>query len=162
VLEEPIELADMKLPSKAWLRFDLTPQQQYRTLLRCCAWFQPRGLAGEIYWCGLYPVHVMIFFRDAEGDQEPRGTELIASARESRTLSSPDGAAIDESRVCERLLQASVAVDVYGHLVPGANIAWVDRLDAKTSPQQNATPAQPEVKKPQMRAQCRRRKSLML
>jgi hypothetical protein len=38
-----------------------------------------------------------------------------------------------------------VTVDVYGHLVPGANIAWVDRLDAKTSPQQNATPAQPEA-----------------
>ena len=39
-----------------------------------------------------------------------------------------------------------VTVDVYGHLVPGANIAWVDRLNAKTSPQQNATPAQPEAK----------------
>ena len=40
-----------------------------------------------------------------------------------------------------------VTVDVYGHLVPGANIAWVDRLDAETSQQQNATPAQPEAKK---------------
>jgi integrase len=39
-----------------------------------------------------------------------------------------------------------VTVGVYGQLVPGANIAWVDRLDAKT-PQPNATPAQPESKK---------------
>jgi predicted DNA-binding transcriptional regulator AlpA len=33
-------------------------------------------------------------------------------------------------------------VDTYGHLIPGADIAWVDRLDSKTSPQQNATQAQ--------------------
>ena len=39
-----------------------------------------------------------------------------------------------------------VTVDVYGHLVPGANIAWVDRLDRERSLQQNATPAQPEAK----------------
>jgi len=36
----------------------------------------------------------------------------------------------------------SVTVDLYGHLVPSANIAWVDRLDTETSRQQNATPAQ--------------------
>ena len=34
-----------------------------------------------------------------------------------------------------------VTVDRYGHLIPGADIAWVDRLDVKTTPQQNATPA---------------------
>jgi hypothetical protein len=39
-----------------------------------------------------------------------------------------------------------VALDTYGHLIPGADIAWVDRLDVKTTPQQNATPAQPEIK----------------
>jgi uncharacterized protein YbjT (DUF2867 family)/uncharacterized protein YndB with AHSA1/START domain len=54
--------AEMKLPGEAWLQFNLTPQHHDRTLLRCCAWFQPRGLAGEIYWCGLYPVHALIFF----------------------------------------------------------------------------------------------------
>ena len=53
--------AEMKLPGDAWLQFDLTSQPQGHTLLRCCAWFHPRGLAGEIYWCGLYPVHAMIF-----------------------------------------------------------------------------------------------------
>ncbi|HEX7406993.1 MAG TPA: SDR family oxidoreductase [Candidatus Binatia bacterium] len=53
--------AEMKLPGEAWLQFNLASQPQGRTLLRCCAWFQPRGLAGEIYWCGLYPVHAMIF-----------------------------------------------------------------------------------------------------
>ena len=42
-----------------------------------------------------------------------------------------------------------VTVDTYGHLIPGANVSFVDRLDEvqkqeeKTTPQQNATPAQP-------------------
>jgi hypothetical protein len=35
-----------------------------------------------------------------------------------------------------------ITVDTYGHLIPGANIKWVDGLDRKPSPQQNATPAQ--------------------
>jgi integrase len=37
-----------------------------------------------------------------------------------------------------------VTVDVYGHLIPGANISFVDRLDSETTPRQNATPAQLE------------------
>jgi len=37
-----------------------------------------------------------------------------------------------------------VTVDTYGHLIPGADIAWVDRLDSETTPRQNATPAQLE------------------
>jgi hypothetical protein len=42
-----------------------------------------------------------------------------------------------------------VTVDIYGHLIPGANVACVDRLDTawtKTTPQPNATPAQPRDK----------------
>ena len=31
-----------------------------------------------------------------------------------------------------------ITVDVYGHLIPGANIAWVDRLDAETFQHQSA------------------------
>src|SRR5207253_5633533 len=37
-----------------------------------------------------------------------------------------------------------VTVDTYGHLIPGANVAFVDRLDSETTSQQNATPAQLE------------------
>jgi hypothetical protein len=33
-------------------------------------------------------------------------------------------------------------VDTYGHLIPGVEIALVDRLDVKTKPQQNAAPAE--------------------
>ncbi len=38
----------------------------------------------------------------------------------------------------------SVTVDTYGHLIPGADIAWVDKLDSGTSPQLSATQAQPD------------------
>ena len=35
-----------------------------------------------------------------------------------------------------------ITADVYGHLIPGANISYVDRLDSPTSPQQSAMPPQ--------------------
>ncbi|HKU25840.1 MAG TPA: SDR family oxidoreductase [Candidatus Sulfotelmatobacter sp.] len=53
--------AEMKVPGAAWLQFELRPERPGRTLLRCCAWFQPRGLFGEIYWYALYPIHLLIF-----------------------------------------------------------------------------------------------------
>ncbi len=43
-----------------------------------------------------------------------------------------------------------VAVDIYGHLIPGANIAWADALDTATSPQQSAT--QPPTESPTQEA----------
>jgi integrase len=38
-----------------------------------------------------------------------------------------------------------ITVDVYGHLIPGANIAFVDRLDGLTSPQESARHELPEA-----------------
>ncbi len=52
--------AEMKLLGRAWLQFALLPAASPGTLLRCCAWFEPRGIAGEIYWWLLYPIHVLI------------------------------------------------------------------------------------------------------
>ncbi len=53
--------AEMKVPGKAWLEFAVTPETACRTTLECRAWFQPRGLLGEIYWWGLYPIHLIVF-----------------------------------------------------------------------------------------------------
>jgi integrase len=55
-----------------------------------------------------------------------------------------DGASL--TYVKEQMGHSSIqiTVDTYGHLIPGADIAWVDRLDSRTSPQPNATQAQPE------------------
>ncbi len=50
-----------------------------------------------------------------------------------------DGASL--AYVKEQMGHSSIqiTVDTYGHLIPGANIAWVDRLDSKSSQQQSAT-----------------------
>lgn len=53
--------AEMKLPGRAWLQFILLAESRDRTLLSCYAWFEPRGLAGELYWALLYPIHLLIF-----------------------------------------------------------------------------------------------------
>ena len=42
----------------------------------------------------------------------------------------------------------SVTVDTYGHLVAGADIAWVDKLDSQANQQPAATQAQPEAFEP--------------
>jgi integrase len=54
-----------------------------------------------------------------------------------------DGASL--AYVKEQMGHSSIQItaDVYGHLIPGANVSWVDRLDSETSQKQNATPAQP-------------------
>ena len=36
-----------------------------------------------------------------------------------------------------------VTADIYAHLIPGANVEAIDRLDSETSPQPNATYTQP-------------------
>jgi len=39
-----------------------------------------------------------------------------------------------------------ITVDIYGHLIPGANISFVDRLDGVTSPRQSATQPQQSIR----------------
>jgi uncharacterized protein YbjT (DUF2867 family) len=53
--------ASMRMPGRAWLEFILAPAPHGKTLFRCCAWYEPRGLLGELYWWALYPVHILIF-----------------------------------------------------------------------------------------------------
>jgi uncharacterized protein YbjT (DUF2867 family) len=53
--------AEMKLPGRAWLQFILRAESRDCTRLGCYAWFEPRGLTGELYWALLYPIHVLIF-----------------------------------------------------------------------------------------------------
>lgn len=52
--------AEMKLPGRAWLQFEVMPDGAGSTI-RQTAVFEPRGLAGLLYWYALYPVHVLIF-----------------------------------------------------------------------------------------------------
>jgi hypothetical protein len=52
--------AEMKVPGRAWLQFEVKPHQE-RTLLLQTAFFAPKGLFGWLYWYGLYPIHAAIF-----------------------------------------------------------------------------------------------------
>src|SRR5205807_8191457 len=53
-----------------------------------------------------------------------------------------DGASLAYVRDQMGHSSVQVTVDTYGHLIPGADIAWVDRLDIKTAQQPSATRAQ--------------------
>ena len=53
--------AEMKVPGRAWLQFDVEPQGAQRAKLIQTAYFAPRGLGGLLYWYLLYPVHGLIF-----------------------------------------------------------------------------------------------------
>ncbi len=63
VYEPPHRLrlrAEMKLPGRAWLEFEVVPSE-YGSTIRQTAIFDPRGLAGLIYWYGIYPLHERVF-----------------------------------------------------------------------------------------------------
>ena len=52
--------AEMKLPGRAWLQFEIK-QEGGKTTLYQSAIFDPLGLWGLLYWYGLYPVHRIVF-----------------------------------------------------------------------------------------------------
>jgi uncharacterized protein YbjT (DUF2867 family) len=53
--------AEMRLPGRAWLEWTIRPIPGGRSELTQAALFEPRGLAGLLYWHALYPVHALIF-----------------------------------------------------------------------------------------------------
>ncbi|MGK7311045.1 MAG: SDR family oxidoreductase [Candidatus Longimicrobiales bacterium M2_2A_002] len=52
--------AEMKLPGRAWLQFEVNGDDDGSTI-RQTAIFDPVGLAGLVYWYGIYPIHSMVF-----------------------------------------------------------------------------------------------------
>ncbi len=53
--------AEMKLPGNAWLQFEAREAPDNTTHLEQTAAYDPRGLAGLLYWYALYPFHAWIF-----------------------------------------------------------------------------------------------------
>jgi uncharacterized protein YbjT (DUF2867 family) len=53
-------LAEMKVPGRAWLEFEVTPDGE-SSVVRQTAIFDPVGLSGQLYWYALYPVHQFVF-----------------------------------------------------------------------------------------------------
>lgn len=52
--------AEMKLPGRAWLEFEVEPSNG-RSTIKQTAVFEPVGLAGLLYWYAVYPLHSLIF-----------------------------------------------------------------------------------------------------
>jgi len=53
-------VAEMKLPGRAWLEFEVTGDRTSATI-RQTAIFDPVGLWGLVYWYALYPFHQLVF-----------------------------------------------------------------------------------------------------
>jgi len=54
--------AGLKLPGRGWLEFRIEPLDDgARSLIRQTATFDPRGIAGRLYWYGVLPLHALVF-----------------------------------------------------------------------------------------------------
>ncbi|MBW2541678.1 MAG: SDR family oxidoreductase [Deltaproteobacteria bacterium] len=52
--------AEMRLPGRAWLEFEVSEHGDI-SRIRQTAVFQPSGVAGLLYWYGIYPLHSLVF-----------------------------------------------------------------------------------------------------
>jgi len=52
--------AEMRLPGRAWLEFEVSQVGQV-SRIRQTAVFEPSGVAGRLYWYGIYPLHALVF-----------------------------------------------------------------------------------------------------
>ncbi|MGD9633154.1 MAG: DUF2867 domain-containing protein [Pirellulales bacterium] len=69
--------AEMKLPGRAWLEFEVTGKNQ-GSQLRQTATFDARGVLGRAYWYLVYPLHQVVFagmLRGIAAASSPRGIE---------------------------------------------------------------------------------------
>jgi hypothetical protein len=53
--------ADLRLPGRGWLEFEVTPLGGGRSQIRQTATFDPRGVMGRAYWYAVLPIHALIF-----------------------------------------------------------------------------------------------------
>ncbi len=54
-------VAEMKVPGRAWLEYEVEDEGAGRSTIRQTAIFDPLGLMGLVYWYSLHPVHWFIF-----------------------------------------------------------------------------------------------------
>lgn len=79
--------AEMKLPGRAWLEFEVEPSGPEESTIRQTAIFDPIGLFGLIYWYGIWPLHQFVFAGMLNGiaraaqrqDAAPSRPETLAS-----------------------------------------------------------------------------------
>lgn len=72
--------AEMKLPGRAWLQFDVHEDNGQSTI-RQTAIFDPVGFSGLLYWYAVYPLHQLIFQRMLDGIAERAKAEAVKGCR---------------------------------------------------------------------------------
>lgn len=87
-------LSEMKMPGEAVLEFKITPKGPGETEIRQLSRFLPKGLAGMIYWYGLYPTHQLIFDGMLRNLAKRLG-KTILSGPERFTPAVPNGCAVN-------------------------------------------------------------------
>lgn len=75
--------AEMKLPGRAWLEFEVTPCATGSTI-RQTAIFDPLGLSGLIYWYAIYPLHQCVFAGMLRGIADSARQNLTRTANLQR------------------------------------------------------------------------------
>jgi uncharacterized protein YbjT (DUF2867 family) len=75
--------AEMKLPGRAWLEFEVEPLEAGATI-RQTALFDPAGLAGLAYWYLIQPLHRLVFSSMLEGIARAADAEPAAERRRLR------------------------------------------------------------------------------
>jgi hypothetical protein len=53
--------AEMRMPGRAWLELSVTPAPGGGSRYRQRAIFEPKGLAGQMYWAAIAPFHDIVF-----------------------------------------------------------------------------------------------------
>ena len=59
--------AEMKIPGRLWLQFEVTPDDRGGAHIRQTTVFDPAGYVGRAYWYVLSPVHQLVFGRMLRG-----------------------------------------------------------------------------------------------
>ncbi len=70
--------AEMKVPGRAWLEFEVTGEGPSSSTIRQTAIFDPVGWLGRAYWYALFPVHQLVFsgmLRGIAAEARKRGRE---------------------------------------------------------------------------------------
>jgi uncharacterized protein YbjT (DUF2867 family) len=81
--------AEMKVPGRAWLQYEVVPSAAGSRVVQT-AFFEPRGLAGLLYWHALLPAHQLVF-RGSIRELARRAERRAASARSRPSASSTIG-----------------------------------------------------------------------
>jgi uncharacterized protein YbjT (DUF2867 family) len=84
--------AEMKVPGRAWLQFEVTPSDR-GAILQQTAIFDPSGLLGLLYWYAVHPLHALVFRGMLSGIARAAtrgaGPPLSGSSRAHEVIAAP-------------------------------------------------------------------------